>query len=104
MKFFRRKVIEDVLPRLLVKRFAFDIEILVVAYNLGYKRIYEAPVNLNFNIHDSLVSKNLIRTLMRTFWDSLAVFYRLRIAHFYDNQNKRKWKYDPELKFQVNVG
>lgn len=104
MKFFKRKVMENVLPRLLVKRFAFDIEILVVAYYLGYKRIVEAPIELNFNIKDSFVSKDLIRTLLRTFWDSLAIFYRLRLLHYYDDGNKRKWKYDPELKFQVNVG
>lgn len=104
MKFFRRKVIKDVLPRLLVKRFAFDIEILVVAYYLGYKRIFEAPIELNFNIKESIVSKDLFRTILRTFWDSLAVFYRLRILRYYDDGNKRKWKYDPELEFKVNVG
>ncbi|MDP2638344.1 MAG: glycosyltransferase [Candidatus Levybacteria bacterium] len=104
MKFFKRKVIENVLPRLLVKRFAFDIEILVVAYYLGYKRIYEAPIELNFNIKDSLVSKDLLRTLLRTFWDSFAIFYRLRLLRYYDDDNKRKWKYDPELKFPVNIG
>lgn len=104
MKFFKRKVIEDVFPRLLVKRFAFDIEILVVAYNLGYKRIYESPVSLDFNIRDSIVSKNLLSNLIRTFWDSLAIFYRLKLIHYYDNQNQRKWKYDPELEFKINIG
>lgn len=104
MKFFKRKVIEDVLPRLLVKRFAFDIEMLVVAYDLGYKRVYESPVNLDFNIRDSIVSKNLLSNLMRTFWDSLAIFYRLKLVHYYDDQNQRKWKYDPELEFKINVG
>lgn len=104
MKFFRSKVIKDVLPRLLVKRFAFDIEILAVAHYLGYKRIIEAPIELNFNIKDSMVSKDLLGTLLRTFWDSLAVFYRLRILHYYDDGNKRKWKYDPELEFKVNIG
>lgn len=104
MKFFRRKVIEDVLPRLLVKKFAFDIEILVVAYHLGYKRIFEAPVELDLNIKDSIVSKSLLHALFKTFWDTAAVFYRLKIRHYYDNRNKVKWKYDPELAYRVNVG
>ena len=30
MKLFRRKVLEDVLPRLLVKQFAFDIEMIII--------------------------------------------------------------------------
>lgn len=103
MKFFRRKVIEDVMPRLLVKQFAFDIEILVVAHHLGYKRIFEAPVELELNIENSLVSKDLLKILFNTFWDSLAIFYRLRILSYYDVQNKRKWKYDRELNLRVNL-
>ena len=43
-----QEVLEDVLPRLVVKQFAFDIEILAVAYHLGYRRIFEAPVELDF--------------------------------------------------------
>src|SRR5205085_11878020 len=53
LKFFKRKVVMDVLPRLVVKRFALDIEILAVAYSLGYKRIYEAPVKINFNLNST---------------------------------------------------
>lgn len=104
MKFFRREVIEDVLPRLLVKKFAFDIELLVVAYNLGYKRIFEAPIELNFDAKNSLVSKNIFPILLRTLWDTLAIFYRLKILRFYSDANKRKWKFDPQLQFKVNIG
>lgn len=84
MKFFKREVIKDILPRLLVKKFAFDIEMLAVAYNLGYRRIFEAPIELNFNFAESIVSKNLLKEILRTFWDSLAIYYRLRIIHYYD--------------------
>lgn len=104
IKFFKREVIENVLPRLLVKKFAFDIEILVVAYYLGYHKIFEAPIELNFNFGRSIVSQSLLDALIKTFWDSLAVFYRLKILRYYDDNNKRKWKYDPELNFRVNTG
>ncbi len=104
MKFFKRKAIEDVLPRLLVKKFAFDIEILAVAYYLGYKKIFEAPVELNYKFGKSLVSQSLLGALIRTFWDSLAIFYRLKILRYYDNNNRRKWKYDPDLDLRINVG
>ena len=56
MKIYRRKLLEDVLPRLLVKQFAFDIEILAVAYHLGYRRIYEAPVQIDLFSVRNLVS------------------------------------------------
>ena len=100
MKFFRRKVVQDVAPRLLVKKFAFDIEMLAVAYFLGYKRIFEAPVELDLNLSDSVVSQNILSAVLKTFWDSLAIFYRLKIVKYYDNSNWRKWRDDPELKYK----
>lgn len=103
MKFFRREVIEDVMPRLLVKNFAFDIEILAVAYSLGYKRIFEAPVDLNFNYEGSIISQKLFEVIYRTFYDTLGIFYRLKVIHYYDNKNKRKWKYDSDLNLRVNL-
>lgn len=104
MKLYRKEVLEDVLPRLLVKHFAFDIEILSVAYHLGYTRIYESPVELDFTGVSSITSKNFWRVIFHTLWDTLAVFYRLKILHYYDNTNKRAWRFDPELNFRVNVG
>src|SRR3989344_7820509 len=59
LKVYKRKVLEDVLPRLLVKRFAFDIELLAVAHHLGYKRIFEAPVEINLDIDSSTFKKFL---------------------------------------------
>lgn len=97
MKFFKRQVVNDVLPRLLVKKFAFDIEILAVSYYLGYRRIFEAPIELNYDFSASILSKNIFVELVRTLWDTLAIFYRLRILRYYDNANKKKWKLDPEL-------
>lgn len=103
MKFFKRKVLEDVLPRLLVKTYAFDIEILAVANYLGYKRIYEAPVAIDFTGMSSITSKNFWKVISLMLWDTIAVFYRLKILHYYADENKRKWTYDPELNFRVNV-
>ncbi len=105
MKFFRREILEKVLPRLLVKRFAFDIEMLAVANYLGYKRIYEAPIdiNLGFGGTSTITSKKFLRTIFAMFLDTLAVFYRLEILRYYSDENKRKWRFDPELNFRVNV-
>lgn len=103
IKFFRRKVLEDTLPRLLVKTYAFDIELLAASYYLGYKRIYEAPIELDFSGVSTITSKGFWRTIFHMLWDTLAVFYRLRILHYYDDGNKRKWKYDPDLNFRINL-
>jgi glycosyltransferase involved in cell wall biosynthesis len=102
LKIFRKKVLEDVLPRLLVKRHAFDIEILAVANRLGYTRIFEAPVELDFKV-GSIGTTLFQKTVFQMLQDTLAVFYRLRILHYYDDSNKRKWKYDPDLDYRVNL-
>lgn len=105
IKLYRRVVLEDVMPRLLVKQFAFDIEILAVAHHLGYTRIFEAPVELDFaSSSSSITSTNFWKVIFRMVWDTLTVFYRLKIVHYYDNLNKRKWRFDPELNFKINVG
>ncbi|MBI5449599.1 glycosyltransferase [Candidatus Gottesmanbacteria bacterium] len=104
MKLFRRKVLEDVLPRLLVKEFAFDIEILAVAHHLGYRRIFEAPVELDFSGASSITSANLWNIIYHMLWDTAAVFYRLKILRYYDNLNSQQWRYDPELNFRINIG
>lgn len=108
MKFFRREVLEEVLPRLLVKWFAFDIEMLAVANYLGYKRIYESPIDINLQYGDgaasSITSKRFLKIVLTMFIDTLAVFYRLKILNYYSNKNKRKWRFDPELNFRVNIG
>lgn len=104
MKFFKRKALEDVLPRLLVKKYAVDIEMLAVAHRLGYKRIYEAPVRLEWKEEASVLTGSLWKTIYGMLWDTAAVFYRLKILHYYDNSNKRKWRYDKDLDFRVNVG
>lgn len=100
IKIFRREVIEKILPRLLVKRYAMDIEMLVVAKHLGFTRIYEAPIEVKFDKKTSSVSWS---TSFRMYWDTLAVFYRLNILHYYDDQNSSNWLLDPDLGFQSNL-
>jgi len=91
IKFFKKKVIEDVFPRLMVKQFAFDVEILALSYALGYTRIYEAPIRLNFNGASSITSSNLWNTIFLMLLDTMAVFYRIKILKYYKKSNKKNW-------------
>lgn len=104
IKIFRRQVLEKVLPRLLVKKYAMDIEMLAVAKDLGFKRIYEAPIEVTFDKRTSKISKKVLRTILKMLLDTIAVFYRLKIRHYYKDGNERKWKFDPELQFRINTG
>lgn len=84
LKFLRRKVAKDIMPRVLVKRYAFDLEMLVIAKQLGYNRIFEAPVDLKFNTLGSSAAS--LDTIYKMFFDTLAIFYRARILNYYLNK------------------
>lgn len=90
LKFFKRKVVHDVFPLLAVKRFAFDIEILAVAYRLGYTRIYEAPIKLDFRGMSSINSTSFWSVIFDMIWDTCAVYYRIKILNYYDKLRKQK--------------
>jgi len=87
LKFFKKKAAKDIFKRIIVKRFAFDVEVLTVAYKLGYSKIYEAPVRLNFSGASTISSKNFWAVVFRMLWDTAAVFYRLKILKYYDKRN-----------------
>lgn len=82
LKLFRRPVLEEVVPLLAIKRFAFDLELLVVARKLGYKKVMEAPVDLDYKFESTADLKATWNVL----WDTAAIFYRLRFLRFYDRQ------------------
>lgn len=106
LKVFKREVLEKVLPRLVVKKFAFDIELLSVARLLGFKRIYEAPVVVDLDYSKSTF-KNFIfmdPEIRAILYDTISIFYRMYFLQYYDEKSKRKWKYDKELEMKVNTG
>jgi glycosyltransferase involved in cell wall biosynthesis len=80
LKVFRREVAEEVLPLLLVKQFAFDLEFLAVARSLGFDRIRERPVQLAYQFTGSGVRSPAV---LLALVDTLAIFYRLRILGYY---------------------
>ena len=85
MKLFRREVLEEVLPVVLVKRYAFDLEILAVARAFGFERIAEAPIRLEYQFSGSGMNW---RAIAQALWDTAAVFYRLRLLRYYPRQRR----------------
>ena len=79
LKLFKREVLEQVMPKILVKRYAFDVELLANAVRKGY-HVVEAPVNLTFN-HDSRIN---FREIFNMLVDTLAIAYRMHILRYYD--------------------
>jgi len=87
VKVFKREVLDFVMPKLLVRQFAFDLELLVVAH-MGRYRIGEAPIVLEFkNKYAYTIG---IKAIYKIFIDTMAIFYRRYIKRSYGR--KRKFK------------
>lgn len=82
IKVFKKKVLEKILPRLVEKQFAGDLEMLVVANSMGFKRIYEAPIKLDYKL-SKLTSAATLKSIVGIFVDTLAIFYRKNILRYY---------------------
>lgn len=80
LKVFRTELLRAVIPRLLAKRFAFDIELLANAHRLGFK-ITDSPVTLRFGRPYNRIK---FRDVADIFTDTLAIFYRMRVIKYYD--------------------
>src|SRR3989344_847737 len=79
VKAFRREVLDASFPRIVVKKFAFDLELLVVAKSLGFKKIREAPIILNYNFSSTIHLNSIIKILQ----DTAAIFYRKNFLKYY---------------------
>jgi len=80
LKLFKREVLQDVFKRILVKKFAFDLEVLANAHHLGYK-VEEAPVILKSQRRFGRIG---LRSIFTMVWDTLAIWYRMYILRYYD--------------------
>jgi glycosyltransferase involved in cell wall biosynthesis len=94
-KMFKKHVIKEVMPRVIIKRFAFDAEVLRVAFYYGFKKFAEVPVRLNLKTQSTVKIKDGLKSAQ----DILAIFYRLRIKRYYDLDRKFFLK---ESKFQFS--
>ena len=80
LKLVRREVLADVLPRMVERRFAFDLELLVVASRLGYRRFVEVPVRIRQRFGSTVSPRAVAGMLV----DLLAIYVRLRFLGTYD--------------------
>jgi glycosyltransferase involved in cell wall biosynthesis len=82
-KVFRREMLATVGPLLLIKRYAFDLEVLAVGAEFGFDRVREAPVQLAYRFTGTGITSRAVR---RMFQDTLAIGYRIRLRHWYVRQ------------------
>jgi glycosyltransferase involved in cell wall biosynthesis len=84
-KVFRREMLDTVIPLLLVKRYAFDLEVLAVA-EFGFDRVTEVPVRLEYRFSGTGIDGEAVRHMLQ---DTLAIGYRIHLRHWYVRQYAR---------------
>ena len=85
LKLFRRELVDAVVPHLLVKRYAFDLKLLAVANDSGFRRIEELPVRLDYRFSESGLD---LLAVAQALVDTAAIFYRLRILQYYRRRRR----------------
>jgi glycosyltransferase involved in cell wall biosynthesis len=83
LKAMKKNAFVNIFPRLAVKRYAFDVELLSVA-NLYGLRVKEMPVNIKLD------ASFRPRQMWLMFLDLLGIAYRLRVLHWYQRQLPKK--------------
>jgi len=83
LKLMRREILERALPIMEIERYAFDLELMVIANRYGY-RIVEAPILLDFKFR---FGKIKIDDIFKIFLDTIAIFYRIHTYKYF----RRKW-------------
>jgi glycosyltransferase involved in cell wall biosynthesis len=78
-KVMKRSAVDNIFPKLAVKRYAFDVELLAVAHLYGLK-VVEMPVKMKLD------SSFDTKEVWHMFVDLLGIAYRLRVIHWYRNQ------------------
>jgi glycosyltransferase involved in cell wall biosynthesis len=79
-KILRREVAADVLPWMRENRFAFDLELFVVAHRRGHRDLRPAPVRLGERLAGSTVTA---KAILRTLRDTITIWGRLHLARAY---------------------
>ena len=82
-KVFRREVLDTVEPLLLVKTYAFDLEVLAVGAEFGFDRVAEIPIRLDYRFSGTGINRRAVRLM---FQDTLAIAYRIHLRHWYVRQ------------------
>jgi glycosyltransferase involved in cell wall biosynthesis len=79
-KVIRRDVLAEMLPNMMERKFAFDLEFFVAAKANGITDMVPAPVRLEARIAGSTVTS---KAILRTIKDTIVVFGRLRLQEQY---------------------
>lgn len=79
-KVMRREMTDIAAPLLLIKHYAFDLEVLAVGAEFGFDRIEEVPIALQYRFSGTQINWHAV---YRMLLDTLAIAYRIHVRHWY---------------------
>ena len=82
LKVFKADIIKEVMPKIIVKGYAFDIEVLAIINRKGYK-IVDAPIELVFS-RGNVRGRIRMKDIWKMFMDTCSIFYRVEVKKVYD--------------------
>jgi len=78
IKVFKKKVLDDIISKVNVKRYAFDLE-LIVALRANSYRIADAPVTIRTQQNKGSVS---VTTIFQTFVDTMKIYGNMKKGRY----------------------
>jgi glycosyltransferase involved in cell wall biosynthesis len=79
LKLIKKEVLDVVMPLVLVKRYAFDVELCFLAQKHGF-RMVEAPLNIKYQLTGSGIN---LKAVIGMFLDVLAIRFRYSFRKYY---------------------
>jgi glycosyltransferase involved in cell wall biosynthesis len=83
LKVFKTKYLKTIMNSIIVKRYSWDVEALLIA-NLLKLKIAEAPVQIKQNARFN------IQTILKMLMEILSIIYRYRILHWYQKNLEKE--------------
>ena len=83
----KREVLEVLMPLVVIKRWAFDLELMFLAQKHGFRTV-EAPIILDYRKSFSSVNVNAIWGM---FVDVLGIRYRYTFKNYYQKEYHRRF-------------
>jgi len=80
-KLFKSEALKKCISKIVVKKYAFDLELLVILHKYKYK-IIEGPIYLK--PMRKYYNRIGLKDIYHMFIDTIAVFYRLKFLRYYD--------------------
>jgi dolichol-phosphate mannosyltransferase len=81
LKLFKSKVLAQEFPKVFVKRYAFDLELLLNSLRDGFT-IAEVPIEINFIRENG--GRIKLKDVGRIFKDTMGIFYRVKLTNSYN--------------------